>query len=96
MAHPSQSKHKRLLATLALQSGEIGAAHAVLASLSAEEDLARSRESASLQALVESHVGGGEDEQGRGLKLAQRAVMLSPWKDFDWKVLAHVRTASGS
>ena len=90
VAHPSQSRHKRQLSTLALQCGETSSAQAVLASsLFTEEDLVETRDSAALQAIAESQSGAESD---RALRIAQRAVMMAPWKEFNWRALAHVRT----
>ncbi|TCD60261.1 Superkiller protein 3 [Steccherinum ochraceum] len=90
VAHPSHPKHKQQLAALALQSGKADVAQAVLSSLSAEEDLTQSREVAALQALVE--LQGPQGRQQVAMRLARRAVMLAPWKEFDWRALACVRT----
>ncbi|THH28528.1 hypothetical protein EUX98_g5655 [Antrodiella citrinella] len=90
-AHPSQSKSKRQLAVLAIQAGQTSSAQAVLTSLSAEEEFTVARDSAALQALVGS---SDEAQKGSSLRLVQKAVMLAPWKTFDWRILAYVRSRS--
>ncbi|KAH8093923.1 TPR-like protein [Cristinia sonorae] len=82
LAHPSHSKHKRQLATLSLQAGDVSSAQAILSSLSAssEEDLTQTRESVALQAIAEENA-----------RLAEKAVMLTPWKEMGWQSLSYVR-----
>lgn len=83
--------NKRQLAALTMQSGDTSSAQAIVSSLSTEEDLAQGRDSAALQALLESR-NPQSLEEGRALRLAQRAVILAPWKESNWRALAHVRT----
>ncbi|KAH9947609.1 TPR-like protein [Amylocystis lapponica] len=86
-AEPSRADARRELAALTLQQGASGAARAVIAgSAPAREDgMAQLRESLALHATVLCRDGSGAEAR----RLAQKAVMLSPWRLREWQALGY-------
>jgi superkiller protein 3 len=78
---------RRQLAALVLQHGEPqDALKVVNEAEGAEETLEEARESAAVRAIATSATGHARDAK----RLAQRAVMLTPWVTQNWEALAFV------
>ncbi|KAI0674837.1 TPR-like protein [Trametes maxima] len=94
-AEPARTDVRYSLASLTLRSGESGAALAVLGgSAQTQGDFAQLRASLALRAvaLCVEETGHGAE----ALRLAQKAVALSPWDRHSWEALAYVRGRSAS
>ncbi|CAL1707991.1 unnamed protein product [Somion occarium] len=90
-AQPWNPKARQRLGSLLLRSADAKSAQAILGSLSTveEHDLYQARDSLALQAIADS-----EDPEScdRAERLAKKAVMLTPGRDFNWQSLAVVRS----
>jgi superkiller protein 3 len=84
-AEPSLSSARLQLASLSLKQGEHTSALAVLPSQH-EDSLEDERKSLSLRAVAES-----ANEEEDASRLAQRAIILTPWESKNWEALAYVR-----
>jgi superkiller protein 3 len=84
-AEPSLSSARLQLATLSLMQGDHTSAPAVLSSQH-EDSLEDERQSLSLRAVARS-----ANEEDIATRLAQRAIMLTPWETRNWEALAYVR-----
>ncbi|KAH9858634.1 TPR-like protein [Lenzites betulinus] len=90
-AEPARTDARRSLASLALRTGESGAALATLESGShAHGDLAELRAALALHAVALC-VESAQDAPA-ALRLAQKAVVLSPWDRRAWEALAYIRS----
>lgn len=87
VAEPSRQDARYALASLTLQSGEPSAARASLAGF--DDDIESSRKSLGLSAVAEAQ---SDRDSGSAKRLAQKAVMLSPWVRHNWEVLAYVQS----
>jgi superkiller protein 3 len=98
-AEPARPEIRREVAALAIQKGEYRSALAVLAGTSPPQadgtSLNDSAESLCLRAIAQSLVNGSSGAQV-AFRLAQKAVIHSPWNARGWQTLAFVRAqASG-
>ncbi|OSD01253.1 TPR-like protein [Trametes coccinea BRFM310] len=93
-AEPERTDVRRELASLTLRNGESAAALAILGgSAQTQSDFSELRASLALHAVVES-VEAQEDAQSDALRLAQKAVKLTPWDKRAWEALAFARSRS--
>lgn len=84
-AEPERTDVRRELASLTLRNGESAAALAILGgSAQTQSDFSELRASLALHAVVES-VEAQEDAQSDALRLAQKAVKLTPWDKRAWE-----------
>lgn len=88
---PNAHVIRRQLAQLVLQHGEPADALKLASDVVAEEGLDEARQIAALRAVATSVCGHG----AIGKKLAQRAVMLTPWESENWDALAFTLTQPG-
>lgn len=86
-AKPSLLSARHDVASLTLKQGNPISAFAVLSS--EENSLDHERETLDLRAVAEAAYKGGE-----AVRLAQKAVKISPWVTKNWEVLAYVRGAT--
>ncbi|KAI0644651.1 TPR-like protein [Trametes meyenii] len=94
-AEPARTDVRHSLATLTLRSGESAAALAVLGgSAQTQSDFAQLRTSLALRAIALCVEETGQGQEA--LKLAQKAIALSPWDREGWEALAYVRSRSAS
>ncbi|KAI8969575.1 TPR-like protein [Trametes punicea] len=91
-AEPERTDARRELASLTLRSGQSASALAILeGSAQNQNDFAQLRASLALHA-VSRCVEDEDRAASKALRLAQKAVMLSPWGSTEWKALAYVRS----
>ncbi|OBZ66566.1 Superkiller protein 3 [Grifola frondosa] len=94
-AEPSRSNTRRELATLTLQHGASDSALAVISGSAAKEDnLAQLRESLGLHSIALCMTNSSSQQEAQ--KLAQKAIMLSPWDTRSWQILAYVRSRNAT
>ncbi|KAI0915649.1 hypothetical protein AcW1_003803 [Taiwanofungus camphoratus] len=89
---PSRPEIRHELASLMLQRGRSHATLAVLAGSAREDELTQLRDSLAFKAVARCM----NKEKQEAHKLAQKAIMLSPWKLRNWHALAYVRSHSVS
>ncbi|KZV61771.1 TPR-like protein [Peniophora sp. CONT] len=87
-SEPANAAVRHSLATLVMQTGEISAAQAILAS-GADTDMNEQRDALALRSVAEA-----DADLALSLKAAQRAVMLAPWELKNWEALAYIRSKS--
>lgn len=86
---PSNLQGRTQLATLTFQQRQSNATQALLANSIVDPDLGQSRDSLSLRSIALAH----QSQQGdAALRLVQKAVMLTPWKNSNWESLAYIRS----
>lgn len=88
---PAREDSRRTLATLLLQCGEPAAARAIISQAGENCDIADLRTSIGLRAVAWALSG---DEEGLKVawSLAQKGVMLAPWDQGSWSVLAYIKS----
>ncbi|KAF7315319.1 Antiviral protein [Mycena indigotica] len=86
VAEPARPDTRNDLASLNLQLNDHKTAHAVLSG-SQTGSFEVARNSLALQAISESMNG----DSSRAIRLAQKAIFLTPWKAENWKTLALAR-----
>jgi superkiller protein 3 len=89
-ADPSSAVLRRQLAALTLQCGDAAGALELVRAGAADETLEETREAAGLHAVAASVAAAGNTPETA--RLAQRAVMLTPWAAQNWEALAFVRS----
>jgi superkiller protein 3 len=89
-ADPGSAVLRRQLAALTLQCGDAAGALALVRAGAADETLEETREAAGLHAVAASVAAAGNTPET--VRLAQRAVMLTPWAAQNWEALAFVRS----
>ncbi|EGN99549.1 hypothetical protein SERLA73DRAFT_159810 [Serpula lacrymans var. lacrymans S7.3] len=98
---PARNQLRRDLATLTIQTGMPTSAHALLSGAAADTSITDLRETLALTAVAEAMViterENGTPEGKRQLekvsKIAQKNIMLTPWRRRNWEVLAYVRAS---
>ena len=87
---PTQWRARQQLASMQLQRGDPGVAQALLStSVSASDGVVTLRECLSLVALAEA-----QKRPIQAQRLAQKAVLLSPWSRQSWAALAYSRSCA--
>ncbi|KAH9920727.1 uncharacterized protein B0H18DRAFT_1121815 [Fomitopsis serialis] len=94
LAEPSLPEMRQTLASLNVQQGDSKSAQAVLAGASGshEGNLEHARQSLHLEAITRCLAPPSPERTAEAHKLAQKAVMLSPWATRNWEALAFVGT----
>lgn len=93
VAEPSRPEDRCRLASLTLQQGASDAALAILTTASSENNMEQQRNSLALRAIAHCLSKNTHGDKTReGVRLAQKAIMLSPMVKKNWASLAFVRS----
>ncbi|KAL4253450.1 hypothetical protein ABKN59_002079 [Abortiporus biennis] len=92
VAEPSKIEARSRLASLLLQQGDVESKQAISALIS-ENNVQENRDTVELSVVG---VAGNEGAGPEALSIAQRGIMLTPWKEKNWQTLSYVVARSSS